>query len=135
MDFTATYRPDLARPLLIARWAAKLTVVGLFTVVGWLPKLTGQSGALAERLPGGGTAVIAIALMELLTIGLILIPRTAVIGAGLAVGMMLGAIASHFGPVGFDGDFMGVFVAAIIALVAAAAAAWLEWDGRGRRLV
>lgn len=135
MDLSAAYRPELTRPLVIARWAAKLIVVAVFTAVGWLPKLTGQAGALAERLPGGSAAVTAIALMELATIVLILIPRTAVIGAGLAVGMMLGAIASHFGPVGFDGDFLIGFIAAIIALLAATATAWFEWDGRGRRLM
>ena len=37
----------------------------------------------------------------------------------MAIAMMVGAIGAHFGPVGFEGDFLGVFIAAVVALVAA----------------
>ncbi len=124
---------DEPRPAAVLRWIAKLTVVALFTVVGFLPKFTGNAAALAERVPGGEAATILIGVIELVTIVLILIPRTALLGSVLAVFVMLGAIASHFGPVGFDGDFRGVFIAALIALVAALTSAILEWKRRALR--
>lgn len=124
---------DESRPAAIIRWLAKLTVVALFTVVGFLPKFTGNAAALAERIPGGEVATILIGVIELVTIVLILIPRTALIGSILASLVMLGAIASHFGPVGFDGDFLGVFIAALIALAAAVTSAILEWHRRPPR--
>ncbi len=38
--------------------------------------------------------------LELLAVVLLLIPRTVVFGAALAIGLMLGAIGSHLGPLG-----------------------------------
>ena len=49
----------------ITRWAAKLVTVGIFTAVGWLPKVTGNAGLLAEKVPGGQNAVYAIAAVEI----------------------------------------------------------------------
>lgn len=115
------------KAILATRWAAKLATVGIFTVVGWLPKVTGNAGPLAERVPGGQNAVYAIAAIEFVVILLILNPKTSLIGSVLAVLTMLGAIASHFGPVGFDGDFLGVFIMALVALATSSTATVLEW--------
>ena len=114
----------------IVRWTAKIVTVGIFTAVGWLPKFTGQAGALADKLVdfGGTNAVYGIAAMEVIAIILLLMPKTALYGALLAVGLMLGAIGSHVaGPVGMEGEFFGVFIMAIVALVTASTAALLEW--------
>ena len=116
--------------MLYTRWGAKLATAGIFTVVGWLPKVTGNAGPLAERIPGGQNAVYTIAALELVAIILILNPKTAFYGAAFAVVTMLGAIASHFGPVGFDGDFMGVFIMALVGLATSTTAAALEWKAR-----
>ncbi len=116
------------KALSAARWLSKLVAVGSLTVVGFVPKLTGMAGPLAEALPGGWPVVIAIGVVELITVALILIPKTAFFGSALAVLTMLGAIASHLiGPVGIEGDFLGVFIAAIITLAAAVVAAALEY--------
>ena len=116
------------RGTLTARWALKIITAGIFTVPGWLPKVTGAAEPLAEALPGGWTAVYAIAALEILTIFLILTPRTALWGACFAAVMMIGAIGSHVvGPVGLEGDMMGVFIAATLALATSSGAAILEW--------
>lgn len=120
------------KAILATRWAAKLATVGIFTVVGWLPKVTGNAGPLAERVPGGQNAVYAIAAIEFVVILLILNPKTSLIGSALAVLTMLGAIASHLGPVGFDGDFLGVFIMALVALATSSAATVLEWKKKQR---
>lgn len=120
------------KAILATRWAAKLATVGIFTVVGWLPKVTGNAGPLAERVPGGQNAVYAIAAIEFVVILLILNPKTSLIGSVLAVLTMLGAIASHLGPVGFDGDFLGVFIMALVALATSSAATVLEWKKKQR---
>lgn len=120
------------KAILATRWAAKLATVGIFTVVGWLPKVTGNAGPLAERVPGGQNAVYAIAAIEFVVILLILNPKTSLIGSVLAVLTMLGAIASHLGPVGFDGDFLGVFIMALVALATSSAATVLEWKKKHR---
>ncbi|MEL7473867.1 MAG: hypothetical protein AAGK04_11170 [Planctomycetota bacterium] len=114
----------------IVRWFTKIAIIGIFTVVGWLPKFTGNAGPLVEKLDGfgGQTAVYGIAAAEAIAIVLLLIPKTAFFGAVLAIVLMIGAIGSHVaGPVGIEGDFLGVFVAAIIAFVAAGVNAFLEW--------
>jgi len=134
MQFTATYRPDATTPITVTRWATRLVAAAILTI-GLVPKFTGQAGALADVLPGGAPMVIGIGVIELIAVVLVLIPRTAVIGGGLATLIMAGAIVSHFGPVGFDGDFGAMFAMAVIALLAAATAAWLEWDARGRRVL
>jgi len=45
---------------------------------------------------------IAAGVSELLAVILLLTPRTAVLGAGMSVGIMVGAIASHLGPLGIE---------------------------------
>ncbi|MFI4870861.1 MAG: hypothetical protein ACIARQ_03545 [Phycisphaerales bacterium JB061] len=118
--------------LTAARWAAKLVAVFFLTVTGFVPKFTGMAGPLADKLPGGWPVVIAIGVMELVTVVAILVPRTAFFGSVLAVFTMLGAIASHIvGPVGIEGDFLGVFIAAIITLAAALTASLLEFNKAG----
>lgn len=120
------------RALTIARWAAKLVAVFFLTVTGFVPKFTGMAGPLADKLPGGWPVVIAIGVMELTTVIVILFPRTAFYGSVLAIFTMLGAIASHVvGPVGIEGDFLGVFIAALITLAASLVAALLEYRRAG----
>lgn len=58
---------------------------------------------------------------ELIAAALLLIPRTTIFGAAMAVGIMLGAIASHIGPLGIvvqnDGGLL--FTLALIVFGAA----------------
>ena len=119
------------------RWFAKIVAVGIFTVVGWLPKLVmpADSAPLVEKLEGfgGRLAVTGIGVVELVTVALILVPKTALLGAGLAVVTMLGAIGSHLGPVGIEGDFLGVFVMALVGLAASVVTGAMELRARRAR--
>jgi uncharacterized membrane protein YphA (DoxX/SURF4 family) len=111
----------------IASWILQIAVAAIFIVTGALPKLTGDplSIALFEKLgfPPGRFVVGAI---EAVVVVLILVPRTASIGALLAVGTMLGAVASHLGPLGISTELMvdgetirnaGLFPMAVITLL------------------
>ncbi|MFU8830089.1 MAG: hypothetical protein ACNA8P_11750, partial [Phycisphaerales bacterium] len=99
----------------------RLIVVGIFAM-GAIPKFTGGAGELAEKLPGGTAATIAIGLAEVAAIVLILIPKTTLLGSALAAVIMLGAVFSHIvGPVGMEGDLGAMLPMAVIALLAAIA--------------
>ena len=69
---------------------------------------------------------IAAAVSELVAVVLLLVPRTTVIGAAMSIGIMLGAIGAHFGPLGIvvkddDGLLFAlavtVFVSSVIILL------------------
>ena len=72
---------------------------------------------------------IGIGLMELIAAVLILFPRTTVLGAILATGLMCGAIYSHLSKLGIVvlNDGGQLFVYAIVVLVASV---WLVWIHR-----
>jgi uncharacterized membrane protein YphA (DoxX/SURF4 family) len=71
---------------------------------------------------------IASGVAELVAAILLLIPRTAWLGAGLSWGIMSGAIFSHFTKLGIaiqgDGGFL--FALAIVVWVACAGVLWLQ---------
>lgn len=116
-----------ANPIVIGHWAARIVAGGIL-VMGAMPKFTGGAGALAEKLPGGNTAVLAIGAAEVIAIALMFIPKTTIVGSALAALIMLGAVGSHVaGPVGMEGDAGGMFPMAIAALLAAGAATFLAW--------
>ena len=70
-------------------------------------------------------------LAELAAVILLLIPRTAPFGGLLGVGLMVGAIGSHFTRLGIEvqGDGGLLFALGVTTLIASAATVWLE---RGR---
>lgn len=119
-----------AKTVGIVHWAARLIAAGIL-VMGVIPKFTGNAGALAAKLPGGTTSVMLIGLAELTAIVLILVPKTTIIGAGLASVIMLGAVVSHVaGPVGMEGDFQGMFFMALVALAMSVLAFFIAWRRR-----
>lgn len=99
--------------------------------MGAMPKFTGGAAALAEKLPGGNAATIAIGAAEIIAVVLMFVPRTTLIGSGFAAVIMLGAIGSHIvGPVGMEGEMATMFGMAVVALLAATGASWLAWKRR-----
>ncbi len=121
------------KTLTVVHWAARLIAAGIL-VMGVIPKVTGNAGALAAKLPGGASTVLAIGLAESAAIVLILVPKTTLFGAGLASVIMLGAVVSHLaGPVGMEGDFQGMFFMALGALSMSALALVIAWRRRGDR--
>ena len=115
------YAPGYTRPsrwVRIAIWALKGMVAIAFLVAGYL-KLSGQPKMVAEfgeiglgqgfRYLTGGIEVIAAALL--------LMPRTAFVGAIALLGICVGALIAQLGPL--HGDIVHVFVlGGLVALVA-----------------
>ena len=121
--------------LAVVHWVLRIIVAAIF-VMGAVPKFTGGAGALAEVLPGGSMAVMAIGIAEVVSVVLILVPKTALVGSVAASLIMIGAVGSHVvGPVGMEGDFQSMFVMALIALVAALGSAVIGWKRRGSGVV
>jgi len=113
---------DATKPWMIAHWILRIVVAAIL-LMGAVPKFTGGAEALVEKLPGGMAAVLVIGVAELAAVMLMFIPKTSLVGSGLAAVLMLGAIFSHVaGPVGMEGDFATMFIMAIVAFVAAAGA-------------
>jgi hypothetical protein len=88
-------------------WVAQIAVAGIlgmaafaklfaFTAEGSLP--------LAEALGVGRGVITTMGLYEVVTVLLILLPRTRAIGAIFAVFNMLGALGAHFTVIGFSGN-------------------------------
>lgn len=71
---------------------------------------------------------IGIGVMELITSLLLLIPRTAWLGAGLALGLMTGAIFFHLTKLGIDvyNDGGRLFVMAIVVFIISAVLLWMN---------
>lgn len=62
-----------------------------------------ETVALFDQLGQGALAYKSIGALELIACILLLIPRSITIGAGLAVGLMSGAIMAHITELGFTG--------------------------------
>lgn len=104
----------------IVSWVLRVAIAGMF-VVASIPKLAMQAEpkALFEQI-GGTPMMMLTGVMELVAAALILVPKTKVYGAILALGVMGGAIVSHL--VVLENDDMlpaaiGLFVAAGVLLI------------------
>lgn len=89
--------------LTVLSWILRVVAAGIF-VMAALTKLTSQPDAvnIFETLgaePGGRYAV---GLFEILAAVLILVPKTKIYGALLAIGLMFGAIGSHATKLGWS---------------------------------
>jgi hypothetical protein len=91
----------LSRPALIGSWLAQLIVAGVLAQTLFF-KFTAapESVYIFEKLGAEPVGRIGSGVMELIAAVLLLIPRTAVVGAGLISGIILGAIGAHLGPLG-----------------------------------
>ena len=71
---------------------------------------------------------VALGVVELVAVALLLVPRTAVLGGALTVGLMVGAVGSHLGPLGIEveGDGGQLFLLALVTLVAGGVVVWLR---------
>lgn len=124
----------------VTAWVMQFALVGLFVVVGALPKLTGDPYAVAlfEKLGAEPLGRYAVGSAELAAALLLAIPATAALGGGLVVGLMGGAAMSHLvGPLGVsteltvDGETSAnpqLFVMSIVAFAVAAAVVALRRD-------
>lgn len=71
---------------------------------------------------------IGTGVLELATVILLLVPRTAALGGLVAVGLMVGAILAHLAVLGVQvqGDGGTLFVLALVTAIAGALTAWLR---------
>lgn len=79
---------------------------------------------------------IGTGVMELIASVLILVPRTIVLGALLAMGIMFGAVLTHvlFLGIAVQGDGGQLFIYAMIVLISASIIFWLHRNQLGRYL-
>ncbi len=115
---------SLPTGLLIATWAAQIAAAAIMGQTLFF-KFTGAPEPVyifttlgVEPWGRYGTAVF-----ELIAVALLLIPKTAPLGAALGVGLMVGAVGSHLTKLGIvvkdDGGLLfGLGVAALAACVA-----------------
>jgi len=71
---------------------------------------------------------IGAGVVELIAVILLLVPRTAMWGGVLTVGLMLGAVGSHLGPLGIEveGDGGQLFAMALVILAAGLVITWIR---------
>ena len=121
--------PNLPRRTAVVSWILQLlaaailgqTLVFKFTGAPESRWIFEQLGAEPWGRWGSGVA-------ELSAIVLLLVPRTAAMGALLTLGLMAGAIGAHLTRLGIEvqGDGGTLFALASVAFLAAAAVAWLR---------
>lgn len=84
-------------------WAFQLIAAGI--LASTLPfKFTEADGSLElfQAVGAGRPGLYGTAVLELIAVALLLTPRLAVLGAGLAAGLMVGAIGTHVFVVGLE---------------------------------
>ena len=92
-------------PTTVVSWITRIAIGGVFVMTA-APKLAAQPASQAAfGDPGGPSAMVLTGVLELLGAVLVLVPRTKVLGAVLAIGLMGGAILSHFVVLGLGGTF------------------------------
>jgi len=138
----------MPKALLAVTWLTRLVAAGILAMAGFM-KLSGDPGSvyLMETLLGAPSiARLGLGGVELLAAVLILVPKTTLIGSGMAVALMLGAIGSHLTKLGVSievpadapegvADAIGgptMFAMAVAVLLAALVNGVLAWS-TGRR--
>lgn len=112
----------------ITSWIAQI-VAAVILGMAIPPKFTGAEAAVGifEELGAEPWGRYAVALFETLAVILLLVPRTAVFGGLLTVGLMIGAAGSHLTVLGIGaGD--GMFYMGLVALAAGATVVALRRD-------
>lgn len=132
-------RPSTATMLSWLTWPAAIWIAYEFIRYQQF-KLTGHEGSvylftiLTDWLGFSGHEMVmrlGVAIMELIAAALVIIPATRMLGAGLAFGIMTGAIFFHtVSPLGIDpyGDGGGLFKEAVFTWVMALFILWVKRD-------
>lgn len=121
MTVAATANPTSGKGLLIGTWVARIAVAGILLMTG-IVKFTPQADDLVAALDVSRFAVMAIGIIEIATAVLIVLPKTTIIGAGMTIVTMLGALGAHFvGPLGTSSDdpVGSMWPMAVVVLLAA----------------
>ncbi len=133
---------DQRRGLLLVSWICQIIVAGVLGMTIWF-KFTAapESVWIFEEIGVEPAGRLFTGVAEAVAVVLILIPRTAIFGALLAFGLMIGAIAAHLLVIGVttpvfdvDGTMQPVeqgnadlFLLAVITAVTAAIVVAIRW--------
>ncbi|HSE66894.1 MAG TPA: DoxX family protein [Gemmatimonadales bacterium] len=122
MDSMSIARASLTKAAAITAWVAQITAAVILGQTLFF-KFTGapESKYIFSTLGIEPWGRIGTGVLELITVILLLNPRTPVLGALLAIGLMGGAIMSHLTRLGIEvqGDHGLLFKLALTVLVAA----------------
>ncbi len=93
--------PALTRPAAIASWLLQILSAAVLAQALFF-KFSGAEEPvyIFTTLGVEPWGRIAAAVSELIAVVLLLVPRTSVLGAAMSIGIMLGALGAHFGPLG-----------------------------------
>jgi len=120
----------LSRAATITSWVGQITAAVILGQTLFF-KFTGapESKYIFSTLGIEPWGRIGTGVLELITVVLLLFPRTAVLGAVLAIGLMGGAIMSHLTRLGIEvqGDHGLLFALAVTVLLTAAAVLVIRW--------
>lgn len=110
-------------------WAAQIIAAAILGQTLFF-KFTGapEAVALFTKLGVEPFGRIGLGIVELITVVLLLVPRTAAIGSAVTLGLMVGALGSHFTKLGIEvaGDGGALFSMALIAFAAGGTATWIR---------
>lgn len=133
---TSTHHDGLCRRQRIVAWVLQILAAVIFLQTLFF-KFTGaaESVYIFTKLGAEPLGRYASGMMELIAAGLLLVPRTAAIGAVVSLGVISGAIGAHLtklgitipnqdGSPGNDGGLL--FGLACVVFLAAAGVAWLR---------
>jgi len=113
----------------LVTWTAQITAAVILAQTLFF-KFSGaeESVALFTKLGVEPYGRIGLGIVELVTVVLLLVPRTAAFGGLLTVGLMVGAVGSHLGPIGIEvnGDGGALFGMALVTLAAGLVTTWLR---------
>ncbi len=112
-------------------WASQILAAAILGQTLFF-KFTGapEAVALFTKLGVEPFGRIGLGIIELITVVLLLVPRTAAIGSAVTLGLMVGAIGSHLTKLGIEveGDGGALFGMALIAFAAGGTATWIRRD-------
>jgi len=118
--------PTLPRPVVLGAQivAAVILAQTLFFKFSGAP----EAVAIFTKLGVEPWGRIALGVLELATAVLLLVPRTAALGGAVTVGLMVGAVGSHLGPLGIEveGDGGQLFALACVTLIAGLIVTWAK---------
>jgi len=108
----------------IISWVLQLCIIALFAPAAY-SKLTSHEASIAlfTELGMEPTGRYVIGFLEAVACALLLMPNTAVHGAILSLGIMIGAVIAHFSKIGFN-DMFAYF--AIILVICSSAIIYLR---------
>jgi hypothetical protein len=130
------FQPDVAprggvpmRAARIASWAAQLGVAAILAQTLYFKFTYSPETALIFGPRGGRPVATLVGIVELIAVVLLVIPRTAAIGAALALLVIGGAIMTHLTALGIEvaGDGGLLFGLALAVAFGAAAVLAIRW--------